>query len=295
MIGSRNAVVVGLDPSDAGRAAVAYAADLASRVHRPLRLVRAFEPSQHPVRPTIGRTPEVEAALLDAARRLLDETAEVLALANPALEVDTDLPTSSAAEALLEESQRAHTLVVGSRGSGGFAAMVLGSTALHLSSAARCPVVAVPRPLDVEAPRAGVVVGVDGSQNSEAATEYAFEMAASMGEPLTAVLAWHDPARTGVGIIGPPGHDPAVVAQEEHLVLAESLAGWQQKFPDVAVTHEVVIGHPVPTLVSGAADARLLVVGSRGRGSVRSLLLGSVSQGVLHHAAGPVAVVRDQR
>ena len=73
------------------------------------------------------------------------------------------------------------------------------------------------------------------------------------------------------------------------------MAGWQEKFPDVAVVHKVVLGHPVPMLVSRAADARLLVVGSHGRGAVRSVLMGSVSHGVLHHASCPVAVVRPSR
>lgn len=289
---TRNAVVVGLDRSDPGRAAVEYAADLANRWHRPLRLVRAFEPSQYAVGPTIGWTPNVEAVLRDSAQRLLDETAELLALAYPDLVVETSLVTSSATEALVEESHRAHTLVVGSRGAGGFAGLVIGSTTLHLTSLAACPVIAVPGPPDVDAPRRGVIVGVDGSPLSDAAIEYAFEVAADVGENLTAVHAWQDPTPTGLGIMLPLFHDPVLVAQEERLVLAESMAGWQAKFPDVEVEHTVVLGHAVPALVSRAANARLLVVGSRGLGLIRSLVLGSVSHGVLHHATGPVAVVR---
>jgi nucleotide-binding universal stress UspA family protein len=100
------------------------------------------------------------------------------------------------------------------------------------------------------------------------------------------------PAHTGVGLMMPLGYDAAMAAREERLVLAESLAGWEEKFPDVEVVQQVVLGHPVPSLVSRAAKARLLVVGSRGHSSLRSLVLGSVSHGVLHHATGPVAVVR---
>ena len=200
--------------------------------------------------------------------------------------------TSSATEALVEESHLAHTLVVGSRGAGGFAGLVIGSTTLHLTSSAACPVIAVPGPPDVDAPRRGVIVGVDGSPLSDAAIEYAFEVAADVGESLTAIHAWHDPTPTGLGIMLPLFHDVKLVAQEERLVLAESMAGWQAKFPDVEVEHTVVLGHAVPALVSRAANARLLVVGSRGLGSIRSLVLGSVSHGVLHHATGPVAVVR---
>ena len=91
----------------------------------------------------------------------------------------------------------------------------------------------------------------------------------------------------------PLGYDPVMAARDERLVLAESMAGWQEKFPDVSVEHLVVLGHPVPTLVSRSTQARLLVVGSRGHSALRSLVLGSVSHGVLHHATGPVAVVHN--
>jgi nucleotide-binding universal stress UspA family protein len=86
-------------------------------------------------------------------------------------------------------------------------------------------------------------------------------------------------------------YDPALVANEEKRVLAESMAGWSEKYPDVQVEYQILPGHPVQALVIGAATSSLLVVGSRGRGSLRSLLLGSVSHGVLHHTRGPVAVV----
>ena len=90
----------------------------------------------------------------------------------------------------------------------------------------------------------------------------------------------------------PLGYDPVMAARDERLVLAESMAGWQEKFPEVEVHHRVTLGdHPVATLVRKSRDARLLVVGCRGRSAVRSVLLGSVSHGVLHHAKVPVAVV----
>jgi nucleotide-binding universal stress UspA family protein len=290
---TRNGVVVGLDRSDPGRAAVEYAADLANRRHLSLHLLYAFQPAQYAVGPMIGWMPNVESVLRNSAQRLVDDTAEVLAILYPDLEVTSAVTAGSATETLIEASQGAHTLVLGSRGSGGFADLVIGSTTLHVASHAACPVIAVPGLPYAEAPRHGVVVGVDGSEVSEAAIGYAFEAASDVGETLTAVHAWYDPAHTGVGVMMPLGYDPAMAAREERLVLAESLAGWQEKFPDVEVRHSVVLGHPVPALVSRAAKARLLVVGSRGRSSLRSLVLGSVSHGVLHHATGPVAVIRD--
>jgi nucleotide-binding universal stress UspA family protein len=156
---------------------------------------------------------------------------------------------------------------------------------------AHCPVVAVPRtPVDAPA-RHGVVVGVDGSELSEAAIEFAFQMASETRENLTALHAWYDPAPTGDGLMMPLVYDPVLVEKEEELVLAESMAGWSEKYPDVEVEHKVVQGHPGHALVTVAATATLLVVGSRGRGALTSLLLGSVSHGVLHHASGPVAIV----
>jgi nucleotide-binding universal stress UspA family protein len=284
------AVVVGLDRSDQARAAVEYAAARAVRHRRPLRVVHAFEPSQYAVRSTIGWTPDLHGVLRNSAQRLVDETTEVLAMVYPDLEVQSRLEPGSAVEMLVEESEHADTVVVGSRGSGGFADLVIGSTALHVASQARCPVVAVPSPPDGEAPRHGVVVGVDGSALSESAIEFALQVASELDEPLVALHAWTNPARLGPGVMLPLVYDSDLVADEEGLVLAESMAGWAEKYPDVRIESKVARGHAVHALVTEAQHARLLVVGSRGRGAVRSLI-GSVSHGVLHHATGPVAVV----
>jgi nucleotide-binding universal stress UspA family protein len=250
-----------------------------------------YELIQTTVRPTYGWTPDVESVVRNSAQRLLDETVEVLGVVYPDVEITAVLKKGSPVNALLEESRSAHTLVLGSRGTGGFVDLLIGSTTLHVAAHATCPVVAVPSPPDADNPRHGVVVGVDGSELSDAAIAYAFEAASEVGEKLTAIHAWHDPTRTGVGMIMPITYDPAEVVKEERLVLAESLAGWQEKFPDVEVERQVVLGHPVPALVSCAANARILVVGCRGRGALSGLVLGSVSHGVLHHATGPVAVV----
>ena len=86
--------------------------------------------------------------------------------------------------------------------------------------------------------------------------------------------------------------DESAVSVQARLTMAETLAGWREKYPDVAVTEVAVRGHPVDALVDASTRAGLVVVGSRGRGGFRGMLLGSVSQGVLRHSAGPVAVVR---
>lgn len=152
----------------------------------------------------------------------------------------------------------------------------------------------MPAPATSEPERHGVVVGVDGSPVSDHAVALAFEAASELHEDLLALHAWTDPASNGAGVMVPLVYDPALVNAEERLVMAEAMAGWSEKYPDVSVTHRVVRDHPVPALVEAASTARLLVVGCRGRGPLASALLGSVSHGVLHRSTGPVMVVRPE-
>jgi nucleotide-binding universal stress UspA family protein len=285
------AVVVGLDPSPSGRAALQFAVDVARRRRIPLRLVCTFETSHHAVHSSACTPTDAEDVALNAAMRLIDETVGAIRVAHPDVAVWSRLESGSAARVLVEESHDADLVVLGSRGSGGFTELVVGSTTMHVASLSHCPVIAVPDPAAQAAVRRGVVVGVDGSELSESAIEFAFQMASEMHEGLVAIHAWTQPARLEPGVMLPLVYDPALVAKEERLVLAESLAGWSEKFPDVGVEHRVVRDHPVHALIEAANNARLLVVGSRGRGDLKSLLLGSVSHGVLHHASGPVAVV----
>jgi nucleotide-binding universal stress UspA family protein len=284
-------VVVGLDRSQQGWAAVELAANLAARRHLPLTLIHAFEPSQYLVRPAQDLVPDATGVLRNAAERLSDDALDVVRAFHPGLVVDARVEPGAAVRLLLEASEHASLVVVGSRGTGGFTELLLGSTTLHVAGHASCPVIAVPAPGDEPRERRGVVVGVDGSSRSEAAIAFAFQEADELGEGLTALHAWYDITRTGTGTMMPLGYDPREVEEEERLALAESMAGWQEKFPDVQVRHRVVVGHPVQALINESAGSRLVVVGSRGLGSVRSIVLGSVSHGVLHHSSTPVAVV----
>lgn len=285
------AVVVGLDPAPSGRAALQFAVGVAQRRRVPLRLVSTFETSHHALLAAQESPLDAPDAAFDTAMRLVDETVQVMRVIHPDLEVWTRLESGSAARVLLEESCDADLIVLGSRGSGGITELLVGSTTLRVASRSHCPVIAVPSAADDGAVRHGVVVGVDGSELSEIAIGFAFQMASEMSEDLVAIHAWTQPARLEPGVMLPLVYDPALVNEEERVVMAESMAGWSEKFPDVGVEHRVVRDHPVHVLVEAADNARLLVVGSRGRGTLRSLLLGSVSHGVLHHATGPVAVV----
>lgn len=166
-----------------------------------------------------------------------------------------------------------------------------GSVSAHVATHAPCPVVVVP-PRWEPGSATGVVVGVDGSSVSTAAIDFAFEQAEARNTALTAVLAWHDPVRTGPGDQLPLVYDLDVLEQESAAVLAEAVAGHTAKYPDVDVKQELVRGHADDILIDAGRSAELLVVGSRGRNAFQGLLLGSTSRSLVHYAPCPVAVVR---
>jgi nucleotide-binding universal stress UspA family protein len=151
--------------------------------------------------------------------------------------------------------------------------------------------VVVREPADAQTSR--IVVGVDGSPSAGRAIGFAFDAASWSGAPLVALHAWHDLATSPV--VGPTYMALADVAQRTaagERLLAEALAGWPEKYPDVTVTPEAIPVHPARALADASEHAALVVVGSRGRGEFTGLLLGSVSQAALHHARCSVAVVR---
>lgn len=185
-----------------------------------------------------------------------------------------------AADALLTEAEDADMVVVGTRSGSKLSAAVLGSVAISVASKAPCPVVVVRG----ERRTGPVVVGTDGSGDSDEAVAFAFEQASASGQPLTVVYCWHPQEQHGASAESTSG-----------LLknwLAENLEPYQAKHPAVRLTASVLEGRASATLVDLSKDASLVVVGSRGRGGVTGLVLGSVSQSLLHHADSPVAVVR---
>jgi nucleotide-binding universal stress UspA family protein len=137
-----------------------------------------------------------------------------------------------------------------------------------------------------------VVVGVDGTPVGEAAIAFAFAAASMRGTGLVAVHTWTDLVLEAAFAGSAAQLDFSVLAEEAGEVLGERLAGWQEKYPDVPVTRHVSRERASRALLRHAEHAGLVVVGSRGRGGFRGLLLGSTSQHLLHHAPCPVAVVR---
>ncbi len=226
-----------------------------------------------------------EGYVLDS-NAVLEEATKALADAGVA-SATTAHRTGAVVEELLRAAGSASVLVVGSQGHRAAGEALMGSVSQHVARHATCPVVVVREPHDATARR--IVVGIDGSSTSAGALDFACRRAEDTHETVVAIHGWHVRApSTDVWAGAPRSVD---VGARERL-LAESVAGVREDHPDVRLEQEVVLVAPERCLVDASASASLVVVGSRGLGYFSGLLLGSVSQAVLHRATCPVAVVR---
>jgi nucleotide-binding universal stress UspA family protein len=283
-------VVAGIDGSEMARAAAAFATAEARLRHAPLRLVHALSWPLGGI--TGGHDPDAELRrmLRTGAETVLRVAAAEAADVLGADRVGWSVVDGDPVPALRDASAEAQLLVVGSRGVGGVAGLLVGSTAGGIVTHAACPVVVLPDPTSaVVSPRTSVVVGVEGRRQDDAVLAFAVAEAAARGTDLVAVHAWQDPAlETSFQSMGPLVDWGGVLADEQR-VLAETLAGWREKEPDVAVREVVVRDRTARALVAVGLTAALLVVGHRHRGPLARL--GSTTHGVLHRAGCPVAVV----
>ncbi|GAB3979451.1 universal stress protein [Actinoallomurus acanthiterrae] len=267
-------VVVGVDGSEESLASVDWAAGEAELRRCPLRIVHVFA-WPHLYVPLGAPLPGSRLDdLMGIARQIVRTAVRHAEARAPELGVESAVIDGAPVPVLLEEAAKASLVVVGSRGLGAVGALFLGSTGVELAARAACPVVAV-RGREHKAQR--IVVGVDGSASSLAALGYGFEEANLRGAGLTAIHAVHHPV------------------DEEDSGISDAMAQQRGRFPDVPAELTTVTAHPGEALINASADADLLVVGSRGRGGFRGLLLGSVSQAVLHQADCPVAVQRSEK
>ncbi|MCE0767634.1 universal stress protein [Pseudonocardia kujensis] len=282
------AVVVGVDGSDTALAAVRWAAAEAERRGAPLRIVAAVVWRTYRPR-VLALAAEYERQVLTrGAEQDLQAAAEVARQVTPELVVTTEVRGGGAPAVLREESGTALLVVVGSRGRGGFPGLLLGSVAVAVAAQAVAPVVVVRGEGASPDAAAPIVVGVEDGPDGKAALRFAFDEAARRRAPLVAVRAWGDPVHDlyRVSFV-----DWNAVETGERQLLDECLATWPAEYPEVSVERILLHDTPAAALVARSRGAGLVVVGSRGRGTVRGALLGSVSQAVLHHAAAPVAVV----
>ncbi|MGQ5637892.1 MULTISPECIES: universal stress protein [unclassified Streptomyces] len=288
-------VVVGVDGSPSSLDAVETAAHEAVLSGVGLRLVHAFGwPSIHP--PPGGPPWDPARA---GVRELVDGTlAEAEQRARgvaPRVDITREVTVGEPLMVLEIESRTASLVVVGSRGLGAFGSLLLGSTAVHLAAHGRCPVLVA---RDRRKPTGPVLLAVDGSPAGERAVEFAFAEASMRGADLLALHVWNTWNERAYEGPGDPLNMVVVdidrLREEEQRLLDDTLSPWQTRYPQVTVERRLVRSRIRPALIEASHDAQLVVAGARGRGGFTGLLLGSVSQALLHHAHCSVAVVRGQ-
>ena len=289
-------VVAGIDGSASARHAASWAADEAARRNVPLRIVHAnLWPT---VRLPAGHYPiQYQQPMLEHSRTMVHQAAERANEHHPGLAITEEVITALPVDLMLAESRNAQLVVLGSRGLGGFAGLLVGSVSVAVAGHGHCPLVVVrgAEPDDPPPADGPVVVGVDGSPWDTPALRFAFEAAAGRGVQLVALHTWSDVPLEPPGTQWQQSAEWEAIAEQERRLLAERLAGWRQEFPDVEVDRVVTRDRPVRSLLQAAEKAQLLVVGSRGRGGFTGMLLGSASQALLHHCPCPLAIVRNDR
>ena len=282
-------IVVGFDGSPDSRAALDWAVREAASRRLGIRVVHC-EPDMAAwdgAAATMSGAPVIPTPLPHDGGTLVAEAADVVAQAG--VPVETVSVVGSIAGVLVEHSRTAEMTVIGSRGHGSISSAILGSTVSHVASHAHCPVIVIRAQGAADGP---VVVGVDGSRESEELVGWALEHASRHGLPLEVVHCYAIPVYPGVVPYVPPVEITTATAGFEQRLTSEVLAGWRERYPDVEITTTVAHGRPAPMLVEASGRASLTVVGSHGRGAFLGMLLGSTSQSLLHHAQGSVAVLR---
>jgi nucleotide-binding universal stress UspA family protein len=278
-------IIVGYDGSSFSQAALAWALDEAARTAAPVELVYADE--WQVLAPAARLVPARDAdsggLVTDIVSSTLDQAVAKAKKIQPMVAVTATTVHAHAPEALTDLSRRARLVVIGTRGHSAVGGL-LGSVSTAVSAHAHCPVVVVRG----EAIAAGpVVAGVDGSALAQSVLAFAAEQAAARRAPLRVIRTW--PPVTGLW------EETAMVTHtvtdEERKPFDTLVAGVREAFPGLPAEAEATVAHPAAALTQASAESQLLVVGSRGRGAVRGLLLGSVSQHLLRHSHCAVAVV----
>ena len=284
-------VLVCVDGSASSDAAVAWGTREAIMHRLPVTLMYAVPPVVvgWPVGQLYADMPDWQH---DEARQVIDQARTTLTASlggAEAPEIHTKTVYSSVVPALVDASKDAWMVVAGTQGLGAMGRLLLGSVTTGLVHHAHCPVAVTHHESGaIPDPGAPVLLGIDGSPASEAATALAFDEASRRGVGLLALHVWSD---VGVfPILGQDWHDRENDGQE---ILAERLAGWQEQYPDVHVQRLLYCDKPSQWLIKESERAQLVVVGSHGRGGFPGMLLGSVSSAVVQSVKVPVIVVRN--
>lgn len=278
-----HSVVVGVDRSPGSQLALRWATEEASMRSLPVHVVAVYQRQVTSLTPTVA----VETEPPEAEQKVFEEAVAFVSDRLGPDRVSGTLVSGRPAAVLVEESAGAELLVVGSRARTTLASVALGSVGSAVAAHAKSPVVVVRgAPSSIHR----IVVGVDGSARSERALEFAFEEAARRGWGLDAIYVWQpvEAADPAVWTLEKAGAE----LENRRRELRERVAPFQEKQPDVSVTTHVIEGRPATVLAAQSKAASLIVVGTRGHGGIAGLLLGSVSQGLLHHSHCTAAVVR---
>lgn len=265
---------MGVDGSPGSDRAVAWGAATAEQENRPLVLVHALGIVGPWFAGTSAELQALRQEITHAGIVLLRETRRGVLRKHAAVPVRTICRVESARDLLVELSDEAHLIVLGSRGRGRVGSLVLGSVSSAVLRHARCPVVVLRS--DEAAPAGqGVVAGIATDEEARAVLDFAFRDASWQHEALTVVHCL--------------GDSPAT--DDESLAVSESLAGLRETYPDVDVSVELVRGQPEDVLADLTEHASLVVVGSREHSALVEVTFGTVATSLVHRAHCPVAVV----
>lgn len=285
-------IVVGIDGSRGARSAALWAAREAAGHGSKIRLIHVIALAQQTLAGGYLPPPDFIDSITSAAREHLHGLRDDLIKDHAGLVVETRVCLGHPGSVLIEEARSADLVVVGGPRHGGLPTLGSATTAVSVVAHARCPAAVIAA--DAERVRSGpVVVGIDGSPISETAIRVAFEEASLRRAELVAVHAWNEWTDSESVYLHQLALDWTSIQVEERRALAERLAGWQEKFPEVTVHRMVARQRPARLLLRQARDAQLLVVGSRGHGGFVGMLLGSVSRKLIYQASCPLLIARE--
>ena len=290
-------VIVAYDGSKAARAAAAYGAHEATRRGVGLTMIYAHQPTPMwgPAAPILDDYTWER----DWIRQILTEGRNEIIAAYPELKIDAKVMSGSPAGALTDASATASLVVTGTQSTAGIIGHLAGSVAAQIAAHAHTPVIVV-RETDSARPHssmspARIIVGLDGSDESQRALAFAVDEAVDRDASIEAVYGWCIPDVHDIE----PFVNSTYVLEEERAkadrLVAEAVSGWTDRYPDLTIKHRVVYTFdPVDALLQAATDADMIVVGSRGRGGFLGLRLGSTVDGLIRLSSVPVAVVRGE-
>ena len=283
-------IVVGVDGSMSSRQALVWAVEQAEAEHRPLTLLHALPPIAPAWHDPTGDDPPdaYELSLRAKGQEVIDRARLEVRLLAPEVTIHDVFRLDDPRDALIEASETASMIVLGSRGRGHLKSLLMGSTAVAVVRHARCPVI-VHRPSNPSHLRSGIAVGADATEDSLPVLDFAFRQASVRKLPLTVVHSfWYFQQPSTVDEVR---KDPGAARATQELALAESCAGFAEKYPDVRVHTDLEAGMPERLLLRLADEMALLIVGAHHASRAQQFMFDAVSVWLVEHAACPVAVV----